>query len=127
MSHTFWLRYLQIGEQLAHSEPDFFPTVVCLLETIASGDALGTLIHDVLNGPAPDASRTPSAALVGDLLCLADESLADVADFYQCLANLSDTQRHTAETWARETLAARGDRPPVPPDCVAQLYDRRRY
>ena len=35
MNDPMWLRFLAIGERLARCAPDFFPSVVCLLEVLS--------------------------------------------------------------------------------------------
>lgn len=125
-SHAFWQRYVDVGERMAIHEPDFFPTVVCLLETLADGDLLSALVEDALDCPVPRQTRPMSAQSLGDLLCIADESLADIPTLDTRLSKLSPSERRVAEQWARAKVAARDTTATsTTPDCVARLYTQR--
>ena len=126
MTSPMWNRFVEVGERLATESPDFFPTVVLLLETMADADALRELAEGMLGCTLPPPARAPSIEALGDLLLLAEPALADVRELARRLRELLPDERRTAEAWARAQIGARGDvrRQPTLPPCVAKLLAR---
>ena len=124
MTDLLWQRFVDAGEQLATSEPDFFPTAVTLLEGLAHENAFRQIVQDAFGVRLPPAGRAPSARALADILCLADSTLVDVADLDIQLARLTTGQRQAAHRWARSLVAARGqgEAEATMPACVATLY-----
>ena len=122
MSELFWLRFEQAGDRLATDSPQFFPTVVLLLEALADDDVLRKLAQDALGFSWPAIRKPLCAMTVADLLCLADGTLADVTELELVTARFSSQERIQAECWARATLAARGHGRVPMPECVREIY-----